>query len=44
MLGSVDNVFGAIKGFDQYKCIERMLCEYMQEDGDVATALLTVKV
>ena len=41
ILGSIDNIFRAVKDFDQYRCIERMLCEYMQEEGDVATALLT---
>jgi hypothetical protein len=41
VIGSVDNVFKAIKDFDQYRCLERMLCEYMQEEGDVASALIS---
>ncbi len=41
MLGSVDKVFKAVKDFDQYQCIERMVCEYMQDEGDVASALLS---
>ena len=30
IIGSVDKIFGSIKEYDQYRCIERMLCEYMQ--------------
>lgn len=41
LLGSVDNIFKSIKDFDQYRCIERMICEYMQEEGDVASALVS---
>jgi len=41
VLGSVDKVFKAVKDFDKYKCIERVICEYMQDEGDVASALLS---
>ncbi len=34
-------MFKAVKDFDKYRCIERMVCEYMQEEGDVASALLS---
>ena len=40
ILGSLDNIFGSVKNFDQYRCIERMLCEYMQEDGDAVSELI----
>lgn len=42
IIGSVDNVFKAIKDYDQYRCIERMLCEAMQEGVDGIPGLGTV--
>eukprot|EP00095_Tigriopus_kingsejongensis_P006989 maker-scaffold430_size173499-snap-gene-0.43 protein:Tk06989 transcript:maker-scaffold430_size173499-snap-gene-0.43-mRNA-1 annotation:"vacuolar protein sorting" len=40
ILGSLDNIFGSVKDFDQYRCLEKMLCEYMQEDGDAVSELI----
>ena len=35
VIGSVDNVFKAIKDYDQFRCIERMICEAMSEQSDI---------
>ena len=35
LIGSVDNVFKAIKDYDQFRCIERMICEAMAEQSDI---------
>ncbi|TRY78207.1 hypothetical protein TCAL_14441 [Tigriopus californicus] len=40
ILGSLDNIFGSVKDFDQYQCLEKMLCEYMQTDGDAVSELI----
>ena len=35
LIGSVDNVFKAIRDYDQFRCIERMICEAMAEQSDI---------
>lgn len=38
ILGSIDNIFHSVKEYDQYQCLERMLCEYMQTDEETSQA------
>jgi len=38
ILGSIDNIFQSVKEYDQYHCLERMLCEYMQTDDETSQA------
>jgi len=42
IIGSVDNVFKALKDYDQYRCIEKMLCEAMSENTDDIPGLDTL--
>ena len=41
VLGSVDKVFKQVTNFDQYQCLQKMVCEFMGAAGDTVTNAVT---
>ena len=41
VLGSVDKVFKQVTNFDQYQCLQKMICQFMGAAGDTVTNAVT---
>merc|ERR1719361_1437408 len=41
VIGSVDKVFKQVTKFDQYQCLQKMICQFMGAAGDTVTNAVT---